>query len=106
MVCRVDEYCPVGQKVYNGNMTTHAKESASLAVLLALIPYAEQSRTVAFHPSDFFDYVERTSGYPRTTLQQSYSRLKARGLLTTDALPRLTVKGRRYVQPYIAKVGS
>ena len=84
-------------------MVASSKESASIAILLALIPYTEQNIKLTFHPSDFFDYLERTSGYPRTTLQQSYARLKTRGLVTGDKLPQLTAKGRRYVQPHIAQ---
>lgn len=78
------------------------RPSATTSVLLALVPFTEPNLRLSFNPTRFFDELERGSGYPRTTLQQSYARLKSRGLVTNDKVPQLTAKGRRAVQPYVA----
>ncbi len=91
------------ENMYKDGKSDKKKTSATVIILKALIPYTEQNLKLAFHPSSFFDELERSSGYSRLTLQQSYSRLKNRGYVVHDKVPALTTKGRRYVQPFIAQ---
>lgn len=85
-------------------MVAHTSDNitASLSILLALIPYTKQNFQLTFQPSKFFDELERSTGFSSATLQQSFTRLKKRGLITDNSVPKLTAKARRQVQPYIA----
>ena len=77
--------------------------TATILILKALIPYSQQNLKLSFHPTQFFDDLERASNFSRTTLQQSYARLKKKDYVTNDNNPTLTTKGSRYVQPFVAK---
>jgi DNA-binding transcriptional regulator PaaX len=81
----------------------HSAQPATTQILLALIPYSKRNLQLTFHPSKFFDELEKTSGLKRLTLQQSYARLKQRGLITDTRTPKLTAKGKEQVQPYVAE---
>ncbi|MCA9327619.1 hypothetical protein KDA14_03765 [Candidatus Saccharibacteria bacterium] len=80
-----------------------SKQSATILILKALVPYTSQNLKLAYNPSEFFDELERTSGYSRRTLIQTFARAKKQRLINMDPSPALTTKGRQQVQPYIAR---
>ena len=79
------------------------KQSATILVLKALIPYTSQNLKLTYNPATFFNELEQSSGYSRRTLVQSFARAKKQRLITIDDTPRLTTKGRLQVQPFIAR---
>ena len=92
--------------MYTNSMNTKRSDKSLTAmayILKALVPYTEQNLLLAFHPSKFLSDLERTSGYSRQTLKQTYLRAKKQRMISLDTTPRLTAKGRQYVQPFIAK---
>lgn len=82
---------------------TNNHKSATIVILKALIPYARQNPQLAFHPSRFFDELEGASGFSRRTLIQTFARAKRQRYVTDTSMPELTLKGRQYVQPFIAE---
>lgn len=77
--------------------------SALTCVLLALIPYSRQNLLLSFKPNHFFNELERASGYRQGSLRTAYKRGKNRGLIDISNPSKLTKKGLREVQPFIAK---
>lgn len=62
---------------------------------------------LAFKPGKFFDELERISRSNRHSLQSTLSRAQQKGYVERkNGVPVLTVKGRRRIQPYLAKTLS
>lgn len=89
-------------------MTTRRKLSATTYVLLALVPYTKQNLLLSFSPNRFFNELDKTTPpFPRKTLREAYIRAEKAKLITIEQnKPRLTLAGKRKVQPYIAKTLS
>lgn len=77
--------------------------SASMRVLLALVPYTRQNLQLTYHPTAFFDELERQTDYSRRTLQQAMATLRKRQLVSAERVPQLTAAGQLHVQPYVAQ---
>lgn len=80
----------------------HRRHSTLKTVLLALVPYSRQNLKLSFSPNRFFNDLEATSGYSYKVLRQAYRRGQERRLILFD-LPKLTSKGYREIQPFIAQ---
>lgn len=80
-----------------------SRQSATILILKALIPYTNQNLKLTFSPSEFFNELERTTNLSRRNFIQSFARAKKQNLITGDSSPVLTVKGKQYVQPFIAR---
>ena len=79
------------------------QQSATILILKALIPYTNQNLRLTYNPSEFFNELERASGFSRRTLVQSFARAKKQHLINNSDTPGLTIKGRQHVQPFIAR---
>ncbi|MBP9761621.1 hypothetical protein KBD11_00980 [Candidatus Saccharibacteria bacterium] len=79
------------------------KHPALIYVLRGLFPPTRENVLLSFKPSLFFAELSKVSGYKQQTLQQSFYRARKNGLVSEDAMPRLTNQGRQQIQPYIAK---
>jgi DNA-binding transcriptional regulator PaaX len=79
------------------------RKSATTQLLLALVPYTSENLRIVFQPGRFFTELERNSDYNRSTMQTTYYRLKRQGYVVDDEYPRLTAKGKKHIQPYVAK---
>lgn len=76
------------------------KQSVTLEVLKALVPYTPQNIKLAFKPNKFFNDLERITHSNRNTLASTYSRAKRQGYIEiNDGVPVLTAAGR-------AKIGK
>lgn len=74
------------------------------ALLLALVPYTRQNLQLVFKPNLFFDELEEATNYPRLKLQRTFYRAKSEKLLLYSGNEiEFTLKGRCYVQPFIAE---
>jgi DNA-binding transcriptional regulator PaaX len=83
------------------------KHPALIYVLRGLFPPTRENLLLSFKPGLFFAELSRVSGYKQQTLQQSFYRARRRGLISEDAIPKLTAIGQRKLQPYIAqKLGN
>jgi DNA-binding transcriptional regulator PaaX len=70
------------------------KQSVTIEVLKALIPYTEQNMKLAFKPNLFFNDLERITRSNRQTLANTLSRTKRQGLVKNrGGVPVLTKKG-------------
>ncbi len=78
------------------------KKSALTHILLGLIPYSRDNLALSFAPSKFFRQLEASTGYSERAFKQAYYRARQRGYITTDTVPRLTQKGLRVTQPFVA----
>ena len=59
---------------------------------------------LSFKPNQFFNELEKISGYKRKTLEESFRRARKQGLVEMEArTARLTVLGQKTVAPYVAK---
>jgi hypothetical protein len=85
-------------------MDTESKEKSLIKeLLLALVPYTRQNTLLVFKPNQFFNELERNSGYPKDKLRKTYYRAKQEKIITIDRdRPILSLKGRQIVQPFIA----
>lgn len=82
-------------------------DSATLHVLLALVPYTRQNLTLTFHPNQFFNDLEKLSHKPVNGLRTAYDRAIKRGLIHIDNNSvSLSLPARQVVQPYIAQILS
>lgn len=82
-------------------------DSATLHVLLALVPYTQQNLTLAFHPNKFFNDLEKISHKSINGLRTAYDRAIKRGLIHIDNRSvSLSLHARQAVQPYIAQTLS
>jgi len=79
----------------------YKQQSALVFILKSFIPYSNESLMLAYHPHRFFNQLEKISRYKRQTLERTYNRGIQRGLISKQD-KRLTTKGLRAVQPYIA----
>lgn len=86
-------------------MTYKGKEKRIISkILLALLPYTNQNILLIFRPNQFFDELERKSGYDKAKLRSTYSRMKREKVITiTDNQIALSLKAKQIVQPFIAK---
>ena len=82
-----------------------AKPKTALGyILLSLMPYSRANLLLATHPHRFFNELEQLSGYKHRTLVATFQRAKKTGYLHQEEnLLKLTEKGRRFVQPYVAE---
>lgn len=80
-------------------------ESATRYVLEALIPYTEANMLLTFKPNKFFNELEKRDNRGGQTYRRAFAHAKNRDLIRDDAngTPRLTDKGQRRIQPFIAK---
>ncbi len=83
--------------------SSNNQQPATIYILKALVPYTKENLRLAYNPSAFFDELERSSGFSRRTLIQSFARAKKQNYISVDTAPALTLKGRQYVQPFIAQ---
>lgn len=85
-------------------MTYHFHSRSAVRTLLkALIPYTRENLLLSYKPNQFFNELERSSGYSRKTLRNAANRASQKGLLRyEDGIPLLTNKGLHAMQPYIA----
>lgn len=72
-------------------------------LLMALIPYSKENLQLVFQPTQFFDELERSSGFSRRTLRQTYLRLKKQQYISSQDSPKVTIKGRQYLQPFVTQ---
>lgn len=73
-------------------------------ILLALVPYTKQNLTLSFHPSTFFNELEKSSGYSKHTLRVAFGRAKKSNLITNrDGDISMSLQARRLVQPFVAE---
>lgn len=78
--------------------------SALSYFLVALIPYTEENFDLAFHPNKFFNELERISGYKKHAFETAQWRAHKYGLIEKEGdLIKLTQKGLKIVQPFVAK---
>jgi DNA-binding transcriptional regulator PaaX len=82
---------------------TNKQQPATIIILKALLPYTRQNLQLTFNPSQFFDELEHSSGFSRRTLIQSFARAKKQKYIMANDKPELTLKGRQYVQPFVAQ---
>jgi DNA-binding transcriptional regulator PaaX len=79
-------------------------KSAVKHILLALVPYTRENLQLAFHPNQFFNELERISGYKQASLRTAMWKAQKRGLIEREGkLLKLTAKGMADVQPYVGK---
>jgi DNA-binding transcriptional regulator PaaX len=80
------------------------KQSALIFVLKAFIPYSRENLMLAYKPNKFFYELEKTSKYKQMTLKNAYWRAKKQGFIQeSEELVRLTAKGQKEIQPFIAQ---
>jgi DNA-binding transcriptional regulator PaaX len=79
--------------------------SATHYVLSSLVPYTEANLKLAFKPNLFFNDLEKLDKIKKEKLRSAYYRALKQGLLELDnqAIPRLTHKGRKKLQPFRPK---
>ncbi len=82
----------------------HKNKSITKELLLALIPYTQQNILLVFKPNQFFNELERSTGYPKHRLKIAYNHAKRYQVITIDDNHiKLSLKGRQIVQPFIAE---
>jgi len=80
------------------------KNSATVQVLLALVPYTRQNLMLTFRPTQFFDEMEKTSKYSAATLNVAFQRAKRQKLITVKQnTMSFSLSARQTVQPFIAQ---
>lgn len=79
-----------------------ARRSALTHILLALIPYSRRNLLLSFKPHQFFNELERSTGYSQAALRVAYNRGKQRGLIKKSNNSGLTVDGIKKIQPFTA----
>jgi DNA-binding transcriptional regulator PaaX len=74
-------------------------------LLIALIPYSRPNLKLVFTPRHFFTDLEKIRKVKRANARNAYYRSLKKGLIEIgpDNLPRLTLKGRQKIQPFVAK---
>lgn len=82
-------------------MKNQRNKSPLIFVLMALVPYSRQNLMLSFKPNQFFNELEKASGYKRAALERAYSRGQQRGMISIRS-PRATSKGLREVKPFTA----
>lgn len=81
-----------------------SKKSAMVYVLLGIIPYTRPNLLLSFKPNQFFNELERISGYSPNVLRSAFSRAKTRKLIIAhDNVLNLSFEGMKTIQPFIAK---
>ncbi len=91
--------CSIEQVLYDVGM--RRKHSALVHILRALIPYTEENLLLSFSPNRFFNELEKSSGYNKSTLRNTYDRARRDGYINKQS-PRLTKEGELKIQPFIA----
>lgn len=79
------------------------KHPALIYVLRGLFPPTRENVLLAFKPGLFFAELSKVSGFKERTLQRSYYKARREGLITPDAIPRLTKEGLERIRPYTAQ---
>ncbi|OVE78551.1 hypothetical protein BVY00_02505, partial [bacterium G20] len=88
----------------NGSVSSSKPQSALIFVLKGLIPYSRQNMLLAFKPNAFFNELEKISRYKRWTIEKAFYEAQRKELIAKEAnVMRLTRKGRRIIQPFVAK---
>lgn len=78
-------------------------DSATIHILLGLIPYTEENILLAFKPNVFFNELEKSSGYSFTTLKNTYRRARKNLIAIDGEKVSLSLKARQTIYPYIAQ---
>jgi hypothetical protein len=82
---------------------THSN-SATIQLLLALVPYTKQNLSLSFHPQRFFDELAAETTIPKKTLRTAYTRAVQKELIVySDQSHTFSLKARQAVQPFIAQ---
>lgn len=85
-------------------MSAQKEKTALTYILLALVPYTRQNILLGFKPHQFFNELERISGYSTPTLRAAFNRAK---LSNTFSIEKnhvtLSIQARQIVQPFIAE---
>ncbi|MEX1995558.1 MAG: CRISPR-associated endonuclease Cas2, partial [Candidatus Saccharimonadales bacterium] len=59
---------------------------------------------LSFKPNQFFNELERTSGYSQSTLKHAYWRGRQKGFIDDSGrIPNLTASGEGEIRPFVAK---
>ena len=82
---------------------TPRKHSALVFILKGLMPYSRENLMLSYKPNQFFNELEKQSGYSRKALDEAIRRAKHKGLIIkTNGELRLTKLGQRQARPYVA----
>ena len=80
------------------------KNSALIFILKAFIPYSRENLMLSFSPNKFFNELDKTSDYQKSTLRHAYWQAKKQGFIAeSNGLVKLTAKGQREIRPFVAK---
>jgi len=89
-------------------MPREKQPSAKYILLRALIPYSKDNLKLSFRPNQFFNRLEKASGYSHKTFQNAAWEAEKEGLIRReDRLIAITEKGKKKLQPFAAvKLGK
>jgi CRISPR-associated endonuclease Cas2 len=82
----------------------HKRQSATICVLKAFMPYSRQNLALAFKPNYFFNELEKNSNFRKQTIKRAWETAISNDFITeVDGKFRMTAIGLRYTRPFTAK---